>query len=92
MWLVSLLLGSLVPTFLVSRLFVWLMRSWQSPVGRAAIAAVATWLLTALLAGIGMADGGAFAGTRAGLLYAPACLIWFAFDWWRLARPRVQQR
>ena len=76
-------LGSLIPTFLLSRLFLWLMKTWDGGVRRLLLVHACSLLVAALLGGMGMADGGAFAGAAAAAVYAPGQLIWLLVDLWR---------
>jgi len=80
------IVGGLVPTFLVSRLLLWLMRSWQGGVQRIALAHAVSLLLAALIGGMGMADGGSFAPLEAALAYSVPQGVWCLFDFVRHAR------
>lgn len=80
MYALGILAGGLAITGLISRLLLIAMRSWQSTIIRPIMANGTTWLLAALLAGMGMADGGAFAGARAAGLYAIPCGLWLLID------------
>ena len=78
------LIGALVPTFIVSRLLLWAMRSWDGGVTRLLVANGGSWLVAAFLGGLGMADGGAFAGLQAAALYFVPQTLWFGLDVWRM--------
>jgi hypothetical protein len=81
------LIGALVPTFLLSRLLLWLTRGWsEGGVRRLLVCHAASLLVAAFLGGIGMADGGAFAGIEAAARYALPQAFWLAVDLWRLRR------
>lgn len=80
------IIGALVPTFLISRLILWLMRSWQGGVRRLALAHCTSLLLAAFIGGMGLADGGAFAGAEAALSYSLPQAFWFAVDLYRYRR------
>jgi hypothetical protein len=73
-------IGGLVPAFLVSRLLLLLLRDWKVGVGRFVFAHVMSLLVLALVAGVGRADGGAFAPVEAGLMYLLPQAAWLAFD------------
>ena len=84
--------GALIPTFSVSRLLLWIMRGWSGGDARPLVAHGGTLLITGFLAGMGMADGGAFAGMQAVLLYAPACILWWVVDRIRMEMKRAKAR
>jgi hypothetical protein len=50
---------------------------------------VFSWLVAAFIGGMGMADGGAFAGVEAAALYAPPQAVWFLVD---IARQKIKAR
>jgi formylglycine-generating enzyme required for sulfatase activity len=79
-YLLGQLIGALVPTFLVSRLLLWLLRGWNAGLGRLAFAHILSLLICALIAGMGRADGGAFAPLEAGLAYLLPQGVWFVVD------------
>ena len=81
-WVVS-FIGALLPTFAISRLFLVLTNTWEGGTRRLLVIYVITIGACALIGGMGAADGGAFAPIQAAAQYAPACLTWFLFDWWR---------
>lgn len=83
---IAFMIGGLIPTFLVSRLLLWLMRSWDGGISRLVVAHIFSWLVAAFIGGLGMADGGAFAGFRAATLYAVPQGVWFLFDFVRHKR------
>lgn len=83
------LLVALVPTFLISRLILWFLRSWSAGVLRLAVAHSVSLIILAIIGGFGMADGGAFAGTRALGMYVLPQALWFVFD---LVRHRKRTR
>ena len=78
--------GALVPTFLISRLGLWLTRQWPGGVTRLVTVHCVSLLLTAFVGGIGMADGGAFAGAEAAMGYALPQAIWLIVDLVRFTR------
>lgn len=80
--------SGLVVTFLISRLFLWLLRSWDGGATRLVAAHGASWILASFLAGMGMADGGAFAGARAALSYALPQAVWIIIDLMRRQTPQ----
>ncbi len=78
------LAGAFVPCFLVSRLFLWLTRKWTGGGNWRVLACHAGSLAVAtVLGGLGMADGGPFAGAQALQTYALPQLVLFIVDLWR---------
>ena len=77
------IIGGLLPTFLISRFVLWLMRSWDGGVQRLLVAHSGSLLICILIGGMGMADGGAFAPMMAFIIYTPAQAIWLIADWLR---------
>lgn len=71
--------GTLVPTFLISRLFLWLTRNRRDTVARLLLMHGASFAVCELLAGLGFANGGPFAW-EAGLRYFLPQAIWLAVD------------
>lgn len=85
------IIGALAPTFLVSRLWLWLLRSWDGGLQRYLIAHSGSLLVAILLAGMGMADGGAFAPAMAAVIYAPAQAFWLIVDGLRYKRQNKKE-
>lgn len=79
MAMIAVLIGALIPTFLVSRLLLWVLRSWNAGVRRFAVAHAGSWLICGFLGGMGMADGGAFA-TQAIAIYGLPQAFWLVMD------------
>ncbi len=78
---IAFFIGTLVPTILVSQLFLFATRSWKEGGNiRIVVCHAVSLLLIAVIAGMGMADGGAFAGTKALLAYAPAQAVWLVIN------------
>lgn len=77
--------GGLIPTFLISRLALWLLRTWDGGTSRLIAVHAASLLLISFVAGIGMADYGAFAGVRAITTYALPQAVWLIVDLVRFA-------
>ncbi len=87
---VATMAGGLIPTVLISRLLLWITRSWNGGIPRLVLANGVSLLAVALIAGMGMADGGAFAGAEAAILYVPPQAVWLTFDLvrhWRGHKP-----
>lgn len=76
-------IGALIPTFFLSRLLLWLMRTWNGGTKRLAGAHAGALLVASFVGGMGMADGGAFAGTQAMAMYALPQGLWFLLDLYR---------
>lgn len=83
---IAFFIGALVPTFLVSRLLLLVTRGWAGGYRRLALCHAGSLLIASFIGGMGMADGGAFAGLDALLTYALPQAVWLAFDAWRLRR------
>ena len=82
------MVGGLLPTFLVSRLWLWITRSWKDGrYTRLFVCHAGSLTVAGLIAGMGLADGGAFAGVAAIGLYFLPQLVWLLVDVWRLNRP-----
>jgi hypothetical protein len=80
--------GALVPTFLISRVILWLAKSWDGGIPRLLVVHVLSWLMCSYIAAMGMADGGAFAGVEAAFLYGVPQAVWLLFDLVRTVRKR----
>lgn len=89
---VGFLIGALFPTLLLSRLFLWLTRKWDGGVVRLLAVHGTSLLVVAFAGGVGMADGGAFAGIDAGKSYFLPQALWLTVDlvlhFWRSRSPR----
>jgi murein DD-endopeptidase MepM/ murein hydrolase activator NlpD len=72
--------GALVPTFLLSRLLLWLTKRWDGGRGRYFTIHFGSLLIAALIGGMGRADGGAFAPIEAAGVYAIPQVIWLIVD------------
>mgnify|MGYP003678495563 CR=1 FL=1 len=84
------IVGAVIITFLLSRLILLMMRSWDGGYWRLVLVHLFTWVTSALIAGIGMADGGPFMGAYAAMIYGPAVLFWLFVDatWLAIRRKR----
>ena len=80
MYNVGHLIGGLMATFLVSRLIMRVFRSWNERYKKITIVHLLSFLIICLVAGMGMADGGAFAPLLAGSKYLIPQAIWFFYD------------
>jgi len=77
----AMLVGALVPTFLISRLLLWLTKRW-SGIGRLAFAHLVSGALSCVLSALGHADGSSMNWTFS-YIYLAAQLIWFVVDIFR---------
>ncbi|MBT3923727.1 MAG: hypothetical protein HOF21_14250 [Nitrospina sp.] len=84
------MLGALVPTLLISRLFLLATKKWDGGYRRVLLANGMSLVCCILIGGMGMADGGAFAGPQAFLIsIIPQC-FWLLVDLWRVKNLRKQ--
>ncbi|MCZ4280738.1 hypothetical protein O4H49_08110 [Kiloniella laminariae] len=88
--LITEMLGGLVPTYLLSRLALYLLKKWEGGIGRLAAGHVASLALCTVIAGFGMADGGSFAWEGALSTYFLPQVFWFGFDVWRERRKSIR--
>jgi hypothetical protein len=84
--------GTLIPTAIASRLILIATRGWNGGMRRLVLAHVVSLLICGLFGGMGMADGGAFAGGQALIQYAPAQALWFLVDIYREKRAARQKQ
>jgi len=85
-------IGGLIATFLASRLALYLARNWKAGPDKLLLVHVATFLVIVAIAGVGLADGGAFAPLRALSIYwLPEC-IWLVVDQYRYYRKTSASR
>ena len=75
------LLGALIPTFLISRLFIWLTKRW-SGIGRLAFVHLASAALSCVLSALGHAYGGQLDWTYSHV-YVGAQFVWFVAEVFR---------
>ena len=80
--------GALIPTFLISRLILAFMKKWDGGIQKIALANFVSLVICGFLGGMGMADGGAFAGTTAIAQYALPQLLCFSFDMFKNSRSK----
>ncbi len=74
------MIGGLAPTFLLSRIFVWLFRA-RRPV-TFVLVHIVSWLVAAAIAGWGASDGGPYRWD-AGFTYIVPQLFWLLVDLYR---------
>jgi hypothetical protein len=82
------LLGALIPTFLISRLFLWLSKKRPEAVPRLLVVHLASFAVCFVLAGLGYANDGQFAWQMALGGYLIPQMIWLIFDLAMLAKKR----
>lgn len=73
------LLAALVPTFLISRLMLWLLKRWNGRYLRYIATHAISGALAVVLAAYGFADGGS-PDWDAGLVYLMAQTFWLGVD------------
>ena len=78
------ILGALVPTFLLSRLFLWLSKRWDN-MGRLILVHAISAGIACVLSAFGHADGGALDWSHSAI-YFIAQLLWFGVDLFRRRR------
>jgi hypothetical protein len=76
MYHLGLFIAALIPTFIISRLLLFVTRSWQGGIRRLLTVHAFSWLIAAFIAG-GLGDGGAFAE---GVKYLVPQLAWLLVD------------
>lgn len=84
--------GALIPTFLLSRIALWLLKRWNGGYARLVAAHVLSLAVATLIGAFGMADGGPLAFGVAFLSYVGPQLLWMALDGWRLHRKLPEAR
>ena len=77
---IGLVIGTAIMTFLISRLLLWVMRSWDGAVTKLVTVHVLSLVIAAFIGGMTMADADEFAGVRAAVIYAPAQMFWLLVD------------
>lgn len=88
---IGFLIGALIPTFLISRLFNRIFKSWNAGIKKIVVVHTLSLLLMALIAGMGMADGGAFAPLQAGAKYLIPQIVWFLYDFYKFKKSIPKQ-
>jgi len=83
----AVLIGALVPTFLMSRLFLWLTKRW-SWTGRLLSVHLVSGVLACILSALGNAGGSMNWGSS--FIYVGAQLVWFGVDVFRYHSKTVQ--
>jgi len=74
--------GTGIGVFLLSRFGYAITKRWPVTHMKIAIVYFCILVFTTLVGGYGLANGGPYAPLLAFQLYAPATLIWFAWDYW----------
>jgi hypothetical protein len=85
------MIGALIPTFLLSRLALWLLKRWLGGKTRLLFANLASWLFVAVLGGFAFASFATFT-FEAAVLYALPQLIWLAMDMMLLRRASASEQ
>ena len=62
---IYMIIGGLIPTFLLSRLFLWLVKTWNGGIQKLFVVHGVSLGAATLIGGMGMADSGAFAPAQA---------------------------
>lgn len=89
---VGALFGSLLITFLLSRLLYFLLKKWSEETKKILTVNAASLGCAGFIGGMGMADGSAFVPIQAMILYLPAQLCWLMLDFVRLGKNRRASR
>lgn len=87
-------LGALIPTFIISRVALAITKKWTSGgLLRVFVCHVFTLMVSTLLAGFGMSDGGPWAPSALNALaaYLPPTLVWYAHDVGRVRGERAAE-
>ena len=77
------IIGGLIPTFLISRLLFLVTRKWDTRFKKVFLNNFVSLLICTLLGAMGMADGGAFAAVMAFSIYLIPQMVWLLVDLWR---------
>lgn len=85
---ISFFVGGLLPTLFCSRLLLLLMIKWDGGTQKIVLANLISLVMCGFIGGMGMADGGAFAGAKAIALYALPQLFWLSFDMFKNAKAK----
>lgn len=80
---VGFIVGALVPTILLSRLGMWMLKGWDGGNRKIVVAHLISLLICSLIGGMGMADGGAFAGIQALMVYLIPQAFWAVAEMYR---------
>lgn len=78
------IVGAMVPTFLISRIFLWITKRWKS-MWQISLCHIASGLLSCLISALGHADGGPLDWSYS-FIYLVAQFLWFVFDVIRFRR------
>lgn len=78
--LIAGLLGAALATFLITRIFFGLSKSWPDSLKKICFVYSVSLMAIVLLAGYGMADGGDFAGAQALATYGPFVVLYLLID------------
>lgn len=76
------LAGALVPTFLVSRLLLWLTKNWHGGALRLLLVHIVTAAIACTISAFGHADGGPLNWASSDV-YLLAQAVWLAVDFYR---------
>ncbi len=83
---IGFLIGALLPTFLLSRLFLYILKKWDGGWQKIVFANAMSLLVATLIGGMGMADGGAFATVKAFSSYILPQCVWLTYDFYKLKK------
>ena len=99
--LVATIIGALIPTFLVSRLLLWVFKRLSERIYHIPLSHILSLIICVLAWGFGTGEGG-FAPRVANMLgpgiiiglfvYTPGQVLWTIFDFWRIRKKQRQVR
>ena len=89
-YLISLIVGAAVATLLISRLTMWLFKWLGDNERRLLVAHGASFGLATVLAGFGLANGGAPQFLNAAATYLLPSVAWLVMDWLALRGRRAR--
>lgn len=88
MYYLGMIAGALVPAFLISRIFLWLLRKWNGGYTRIVAANAASAAVMSLVSAFGHADGGPLDWSFTAI-YVSAQIFWLAIDVFLARRKRL---
>jgi hypothetical protein len=86
---IALFAGALIPTLLLSRLFLYILKKWEGGWQKIVFANSMSLIVATLIGSIGMSNSGEFAAAKAFEVYILPQLVWLAYDLYKLKKKRT---